>query len=123
MVLVCHWALGLVLVSVVNSPEEISNTETMLVQEYLAKPFLIDGFKFDLRLYVLVTSVDPLRVFLYKDGLVRLSTTPYKAPTEANMSELYVHTVSQSLSTKCGSFRNSTDLVMLFLRLSSRHGT
>lgn len=55
------------------------------MQEYLSRPFLIDGFKFDLRVYVLVTSCSPMRVYLYKDGLVRLSTQPYKAPTQDNI--------------------------------------
>lgn len=35
------------------------------------QPFLVDGFKFDMRIYTLVTSCDPLRVFVYNDGLVR----------------------------------------------------
>ena len=48
-----------------------------LVQRYIHDPFLIDGYKFDLRIYVLVTSFNPLRVYLYEDGLVRFATTPY----------------------------------------------
>ena len=39
----------------------------------------------DLRIYVLVTSVDPLRVFLYHDGLLRMSTEKYSHPTDSNV--------------------------------------
>lgn len=45
----------------------------------------MEGYKFDLRIYILVTSCDPLRIFLYKDGLVRMGTEKYHAPTEANL--------------------------------------
>lgn len=38
----------------------------------------MDGLKFDLRIYVLLMGVDPLKVFLFKDGLTRLATEPYK---------------------------------------------
>ena len=70
----------------------------MIVQEYCDKPFLIDGFKFDLRIYVLVTSCDPLRVFLYNDGLVRLSTEPYASPQDTNIEQLYMHLTNYSIN-------------------------
>ena len=45
-----------------------------VTSRYLAKPFLINGSKFDLRIYVYVTSYDPLRIYVFEDGLVRFAT-------------------------------------------------
>ena len=61
-----------------------AGTNDMIIQKYLTKPFLIDGLKFDFRVYVLVASCDPLRVFVYKEGLARFATHPYEVPTEKN---------------------------------------
>ena len=48
-----------------------------VVQPYLDGVMLIEGRKFDLRTYVLVTSINPLRAYFYKEGLVRLASELY----------------------------------------------
>ena len=59
------------------------------------QPFLIDGFKFDLRVYVVVTACDPLRIFVLNEGLARFATAKYVAPTSSNVvcrpSVIYLH--------------------------------
>ncbi len=39
-----------------------------LVQRYVTDPLLVNGRKFDLRIYVAVTSLDPLRVYVHEEG-------------------------------------------------------
>jgi hypothetical protein len=51
---------------------------SVVAQRYLTKPFLIDGYKFDLRIYALVLCCDPLRIHVYNDGLARFCTELYE---------------------------------------------
>lgn len=71
-----------------KNAEKIPSSEHYIVQEYIDKPLLLEGFKFDLRIYVLITSCDPLRIFLFSDGLVRLATEKYLPPQENNLVSL-----------------------------------
>ena len=57
-----------------NSPFKLEKSNPMIIQRYITNPLLIDGLKFDLRIYVLMTSVQPLRLFMFKDGLARFAT-------------------------------------------------
>merc|ERR1719473_121957 len=53
------------------------SVETYVVQRYLSDPLLIGGKKFDLRLYVLVTSYTPLTIYVYREGFCRFSMTRF----------------------------------------------
>ncbi|KAM4738581.1 tubulin polyglutamylase TTLL7 isoform 2-T2 [Anableps anableps] len=85
-------------ISLIRNCEKLPAQEHFIVQEYLDKPFLMEGYKFDLRIYILVTSCDPLRIFLYNDGLVRMGTEKYHSPSEANLSQLYMHLTNYSVN-------------------------
>ena len=41
-------------------------TQPSIVQRYVTDPLLYQGYKFDIRLYVLVTSFNPLEAFVFK---------------------------------------------------------
>lgn len=71
-------------------------------QRYIHNPLLIDGRKFDLRLYVLVTSMEPLRVYLFEEGLVRFSTKRYSL---RNLRSRFTHLTNYSINKKSGSFK------------------
>lgn len=71
-----------------NTP---SKKSTMIVQQYIANPCLLEnGQKFDLRVYVLLTSVDPLRIYVYDEGLVRFASTKYTSQ-EDGIIDQYMH--------------------------------
>lgn len=78
--------------------ENVPTNDNVVAQVYIKRPFLIDGFKFDLRIYVLVTSVKPLRVYLFRDGLVRLCTEKYVRPTKANLDKACMHLTNYAVN-------------------------
>ncbi|CAF1350883.1 unnamed protein product [Adineta ricciae] len=78
--------------------ERIQSMDNYIVQEYIQNPYLIEGYKFDLRIYALVTSCDPLRLFIFNNGLVRMSTEKYEAANRKNASHLYMHLTNYSVN-------------------------
>ncbi|XP_053405849.1 tubulin polyglutamylase TTLL13-like isoform X30 [Mercenaria mercenaria] len=83
---------------VTKNPKDVKPHEHMICQHYMSRPLLIDGFKFDLRIYVLVTSCDPLRIFVFKDGLARFATNKYMEPTHGNVDNVYMHLTNYAIN-------------------------
>lgn len=73
-------------------------SENVVAQVYIKKPLLLDGFKFDLRIYVIVTSVKPLRMYLFHDGLVRMCTEEYVKPTKQNLGMMCMHLTNYAVN-------------------------
>ncbi|CAH2090156.1 unnamed protein product [Euphydryas editha] len=69
---------------------DLSSGESF-VQEYIQKPFLVDGHKFDIGVYVVLTSVDPLRVYWYKgDVLFRYCPAKYYPFDPSNLDKYVI---------------------------------
>ena len=83
---------------------DINGLSNMIIQTYLSKPYLINDYKFDLRVYVLVTSVSPFRVFIYKEGLARFATEKYHPPSSKNIDNPYMHLTNYAINKHSDKF-------------------
>lgn len=79
--------------------EDVENLGKVCVaQPYITNPLLIDKKKFDLRIYVLVTSCSPLRVYIFRDGLVRICAEEYECPNAFNMDDRCMHLTNYAVN-------------------------
>lgn len=83
-----------------NRYEDLNPDDHYVVQKYIKKPMLIDDLKFDCRLYVLLLSVEPLQIYLFREGMARFSTEAYKQPNKKNLNNMFMHLTNYSINCK-----------------------
>lgn len=82
-------------IEVVKHPETIPLDSDWLIQRYLSDPHLYAGRKYVLRFYVLITSVEPLRCYWYKEGFAKLASESYN---EEDLDNLYRHLTNPDIN-------------------------
>jgi len=95
---------------ITNDVDEIipKQNNNIIVSQYINDPYLINGLKFDLRVYVAVTCVHPLRIYIYKEGLVRFATVPYNKDPESYANR-FIHLTNYSINKKSETYVPNDD--------------
>lgn len=76
--------------------------------KYIHKPHLINDYKYDCRIYVLVTSYDPLKIYLYHNGLVWFTTQKYTA-SKKFLKKRFIHLTNYSVQKKAPNYVKNTN--------------
>lgn len=108
----------------VRKLEEIDfSDKDNFIQEFIGNPLLVDGYKFDIGVYAIITSVDPLRVYYYSgDILFRFCALKYHPFDPDNVNKYIVGddylpiwsvpSLSQYYNTQRHGMRDSFNLYM-----------
>ena len=76
-------------------------TEMHIAQRYLERPLCFCGYKLDLRIYVLLVSARPLRIYWFNDCLVRFATQKYDLN---DLDNNYAHLTNTSINKHSTSY-------------------
>jgi tubulin polyglutamylase TTLL4 len=90
-------------IRVISKNQHLKKRSGYVLCKYVSKPHLLNGYKYDLRLYVLVTSFEPLKIYLFREGLVRCATTPYST-SKASLKQRFVHLTNYSVNKKADAY-------------------
>jgi tubulin polyglutamylase TTLL4 len=91
-------------IKIIGKNTNIGKRKGYVASRYLHKPHLINGYKYDLRVYILVSSFDPLRVYMYDEGLVRFATEKYSTKKSA-LKKRFVHLTNYSVNKKSSTYK------------------
>jgi len=94
-------------IRLIETLDELNVDETSVISRYITNPLLINGHKFDLRIYVVVTSYEPLRVYVYKEGLARFASESYS--TKIQKDNRFMHLTNYSINKKNDKFVQNKD--------------
>jgi len=81
-----------------DTENDLTPKSNCVVSKYVGNPLLIEGYKTDLRIHVLIASLDPLTVYVHKEGYLRLATCKYQEPNKNNSKNQFMHLTNWSVN-------------------------
>jgi len=92
----------------VDDIADVNVDDTSVISRYVTNPLLINGHKFDLRIYVCVTSFEPLRIYVYKEGLARFASEQYSS--KISKHNKFQHLTNYSVNKKNDNYVQNENL-------------
>lgn len=86
---------------------KISKNGNVIVSKYI-EPSIINNKKYDLKIMCLITSYDPLMIYLYDDGIVRFSTENY-SEDKSKLTNNYIHLTNASVNENNSKYIRNKD--------------
>mmetsp|Transcript_40856 Transcript_40856/g.94815 ORF Transcript_40856/g.94815 Transcript_40856/m.94815 type:complete len:490 (+) Transcript_40856:39-1508(+) len=79
-----------------------------IMQQYIADPLLVGGYKFHLRVHLLITNISPLTAFVQENGQCLFATKPYRLSnrTLGDQFDPPVHVTNMGLNATPGNKDN-----------------
>ena len=82
-------------ISIISNLQDLQYDQQSVIQEYIHDPLLIRGTKWDMRIYVLITQMRPLKLYLFREGIVRFSSERYNTDCLQNV---FSHLTNSSIN-------------------------
>jgi len=89
-------------IKIIDNYDDIKNAKQkrFLVSRYVMHPLLINNKKFDMRAYVLVTGMNPLKIYFYRDGYLKISVKNYTVSHES-IQDGCIHITTSDTNLEC----------------------
>ena len=89
-------------IKILDNYDDIKNAKQkrFLISRYIMNPLLINNKKFDMRAYVLVTGMNPLKIYFYRDGYLKLTVKNFTLSHEY-IDDGCVHITTSDTNLEC----------------------